>query len=52
MLDGEAPEFTWLEEGTTLGVVLAADGYPTNVLKGPRYRSSRPVPTPMCSMPA
>ena len=34
MLDGEAPEFTWLEEGTTLGVVLAADGYPTNVLKG------------------
>lgn len=34
MLDGEAPEFTLLEEGTTLGVVLAADGYPTNVLKG------------------
>ena len=41
MLDGEAPEFTWLEEGTTLGVVLAADGYPTNVLKGakvPQFR--------------
>ena len=28
------PEFTWDEDHATLGVVLAADGYPNNVIKG------------------
>ena len=34
ILDGDEPEFSWESDTTTLGVVLAADGYPTNVVKG------------------
>lgn len=34
ILDGETPEFTWDDDRVTLGVVLASDGYPTNVVKG------------------
>ncbi|TPF86186.1 phosphoribosylamine--glycine ligase [Bifidobacterium sp. UTCIF-37] len=34
ILVGESPEFTWDDENATLGVVLAADGYPTHVVKG------------------
>lgn len=34
ILNGGTPEFTWDEERATLGVVLAADGYPTHVIKG------------------
>ena len=34
ILNGQAPEFTWTDKGTTLGVVLASNGYPTNVIKG------------------
>ena len=34
ILNGEAPEFTWDGENATLGVVLAAEGYPVNVVKG------------------
>lgn len=35
ILSGEGePEFTWAETGTTLGVVLASDGYPASVVKG------------------
>ncbi len=28
------PEFTWDEDNATLGVVIASEGYPTNVVKG------------------
>ena len=34
ILDGGTPEFTWDDTHATLGVVLAADGYPTHVVKG------------------
>ena len=34
LLDGGTPEFTWDDQRATLGVVLAADGYPVNVVKG------------------
>ncbi|PJM73729.1 phosphoribosylamine--glycine ligase [Bifidobacterium primatium] len=34
ILNDEAPEFTWDEQSSTLGVVLASDGYPVNVIKG------------------
>ena len=34
ILNGGVPEFTWDEDHATLGVVLAADGYPNNVIKG------------------
>ncbi|KAB8291477.1 phosphoribosylamine--glycine ligase [Bifidobacterium avesanii] len=34
ILDGKTPEFTWTDKGATLGVVLASDGYPVNVVKG------------------
>lgn len=34
ILNGETPEFTWDEDNATLGVVIASDGYPTNVVKG------------------
>ncbi|KAB7791149.1 phosphoribosylamine--glycine ligase [Bifidobacterium leontopitheci] len=34
ILDGGTPEFTWKTGDATLGVVLASDGYPTNVIKG------------------
>lgn len=34
ILNDETPEFTWDEDNATLGVVLASDGYPTNVVKG------------------
>ena len=34
ILNGETPEFTWDEDNATLGVVLASEGYPTNVVKG------------------
>ena len=34
ILNGQAPEFTWTDKGATLGVVLASNGYPTNVIKG------------------
>lgn len=36
ILDGREPEFTWDDTNATLGVVLASDGYPTNVIKGAR----------------
>ncbi|PST46663.1 phosphoribosylamine--glycine ligase [Bifidobacterium callitrichos] len=39
ILVGESPEFTWDDENATLGVVLAADGYPTHVVKGARIPS-------------
>ncbi|MBM6698891.1 phosphoribosylamine--glycine ligase [Bifidobacterium pullorum subsp. saeculare] len=34
ILDGGTPDFTWAADGATLGVVLASDGYPTDVVKG------------------
>ena len=34
ILDGDEPEFTWREDGATLGVVLASDGYPTHTVTG------------------
>lgn len=34
ILEGDEPEFTWDETRATLGVVLASNGYPTNVIKG------------------
>lgn len=34
ILNGEEPIFEWDESQTTLGVVLAANGYPTNVTTG------------------
>lgn len=34
ILDGSEPEFTWNHNGATLGVVLAAEGYPDHVVKG------------------
>ena len=36
ILNGETPEFTWDEDNATLGVVLASDGYPNDVVKGAR----------------
>ena len=36
ILNGGSPEFTWLADGATLGVILASDGYPTNVVAGAR----------------
>ena len=36
ILDGENPEFTWDESNATLGVVIASNGYPENVIKGAR----------------
>ena len=36
ILDGETPEFTWDESNATLGVVIASNGYPENVIKGAR----------------
>ncbi|PWG59672.1 phosphoribosylamine--glycine ligase [Bifidobacterium catulorum] len=34
ILNGETPTFTWDDQRATLGVVLASNGYPTNVVKG------------------
>ena len=34
ILGHESPEFTWREDGVSLGVVLASKGYPGNVIKG------------------
>ena len=35
ILNNETPTFTWEDDNkTTLGVVLASNGYPTNVIKG------------------
>lgn len=34
ILNGKTPEFTWSEKGATLGVVVASEGYPDNVIKG------------------
>ncbi|PST49071.1 phosphoribosylamine--glycine ligase [Bifidobacterium callitrichos] len=34
ILDGGTPEFAWDDTHATLGVVLAADGYPTHVVRG------------------
>ena len=34
ILNGQTPEFTWTDKGATLGVVLASNGYPVNVIKG------------------
>lgn len=35
LLNNETPTFTWEDDNkTTLGVVLASNGYPTNVIKG------------------
>ena len=35
ILNNETPTFTWEDDNkTTLGVVLASNGYPTNVVKG------------------
>ena len=36
ILDGETPEFTWDESNATLGVVIASNGYPENVIRGAR----------------
>lgn len=36
ILNGETPEFTWDESNATLGVVIASNGYPENVIKGAR----------------
>ena len=36
ILNGDTPEFTWDEDHATLGVVLASDGYPNDVVKGAR----------------
>jgi len=36
ILDGETPEFIWDESNATLGVVIASNGYPENVIKGAR----------------
>lgn len=33
ILDGREPELTWLENGVTLGVVVASDGYPATSTK-------------------
>ncbi len=37
ILNGETPEFTWDEDNATLGVVIASEGYPTNVVKGAAF---------------
>ena len=34
ILNGNTPTFTWDEHNTTLGVVLASNGYPVDVIKG------------------
>lgn len=34
ILHGGEPTFTWDETNATLGVVIASDGYPVNVIKG------------------
>lgn len=34
LLDGKQPEFTWSDEGITLGVVVASEGYPLQYKKG------------------
>lgn len=34
LLDGGTPEFAWDADNATLGVVLASDGYPGDVVKG------------------
>lgn len=34
ILNGEEPDITWLDEGVTLGVVVASDGYPIAYKKG------------------
>ena len=34
ILDGKTPDFQWKTDGATLGVVVAAEGYPGNVIKG------------------
>lgn len=34
ILNGETPAFTWDDQRATLGVVLAAEGYPIDVVKG------------------
>lgn len=34
LLNGGTPEFTWDDQRATLGVVLAAEGYPVQVVKG------------------
>ena len=39
ILEHRTPEFIWAAEGTTLGVVLASDGYPVNVIKGAKVPS-------------
>ena len=36
ILNGETPEFTWDDSNATLGVVIASNGYPENVIKGAR----------------
>ena len=43
ILDGGTPTFTWDEHNTTLGVVLASNGYPVDVIKGARIPEI-PVP--------
>lgn len=34
ILQGQEPQFAWKQDGATVGVVLAAEGYPDNVHKG------------------
>ena len=34
ILDEKTPDITWLEDGVTLGVVLASEGYPLDYQKG------------------
>lgn len=39
ILDGGTPAFTWDSDNATLGVVLASNGYPVNVIKGAKIPS-------------
>lgn len=34
ILNGDDPQFTWDTDSTTIGVILAADGYPEHVITG------------------
>ena len=48
LLNGETPEFTWDNDNATLGVVLAADGYPVDVIKALRFLRFQSTRIPTC----
>lgn len=52
MLDGEALSSPGLRRARRSAWCLPPTATRPMCSRGPRYRSSRPVPTPMCSMPA